>query len=94
MNVLTLMRLKAGRTVSHTTREAILTYLEVVEEPAPVIAIVRYMERMHRVDAGAVRTCLYRLHKQGRIRHPQAGWYQRIDTGSAGGDVLEQITPD
>lgn len=76
------------------TREAVLTYLEVVDEPAPVIAIARYMAQMHKVDAGAVRTCLYRLHKQGRIRRVAVGVYQRIDPDSAGADALAQIGPD
>ncbi len=80
--------------MNHTTRECILTYLEVVEEPAPVIAICNYMRKMHRVDAGAVRTCLWRLAKQGRIKRIDVGVYQRIDTRSAGADALEQISPD
>jgi predicted transcriptional regulator of viral defense system len=71
--------------LSHSTREAVLTYLEVVRDPVPTWAIVRYMDRMHKVDAGAVRTCLYRLHTQGLIRRVQVGVYQRIDTGSDGG---------
>ena len=76
------------------TREAVLTYLEVVDEPAPVIAICNYMRKMHRVDAGAVRTCLWRLAKQGRIKRIAVGVYQRIDTRSAERGALEQSPLD
>lgn len=78
----------------HRTRDLVLTYLEVVGEPAPVVAICTYMRRMHRVDAGATRTCLYRLHKQGLVRRLQFGVYQRIEPDSAGREALEQFPPD
>jgi len=71
-----------------------LTYINADSEPCSVLAIRNYMAKMHKVGAGAVRECLHRLTKEGLIRHVGVGFYQRIDTGSAGADALERISPD
>ena len=68
---------------NHTTREAVLTFLGADSEPVALIAICRYMRQMHRTDNGAVRECLRRLLKEGKVAHPARGFYQRIDQGSA-----------
>lgn len=64
-------------TQRHTTRDAVLTFLAADPEPRPLVAMYRYMKMMHKVDAGAVREQLRRLVKEGVIRHPSRGFYQR-----------------
>ncbi len=64
---------------NHTTRNLILTYLHVAGEPRPVRQITKYLHQMHRIDKGAVRTCLWRLVKEGKVTNPTWGYYQIRD---------------
>jgi hypothetical protein len=65
----------------HTTRDAILTYLQVDTEPVALCRVVKYMKVMHKVEYGAVRECLRRLCKAKVIAHPSRGMYQWGDRG-------------
>lgn len=60
----------------YATRELVLTYLRTVKEPRNLIAITRYMRKMHRVEAGATRTAIWRLAKLGEVRRVGRGEYQ------------------
>jgi predicted transcriptional regulator of viral defense system len=73
-----------------TTKECILTYLQVDTEPVALYLIHRYMAQMHRVSYGAVREQLARLRKAGAIERVGWGKY-RISAGLA---QLEQSQPD
>lgn len=61
----------------HTTRDAILTYLSVDDQPVTLGAICAYMRLVYKTDRGTVRACVHRLLKAGRVRHPATGFYQR-----------------
>lgn len=61
-----------------TTREALTTYLRVVDEPAVLIAITKYMYTMHQASPGATRTELYRLCKAGLVERVGVGLYRWI----------------
>ncbi len=66
-------------TARPATSALILTYLRVAGEPRPVRRVIRYMKTMHRVEAGATRTQLWRLCGAGEIVRTEPGWY-RIGT--------------
>jgi Mn-dependent DtxR family transcriptional regulator len=65
----------------HTTRDAVLRYLQMSGGRRSVWAIVRYMREIHGVDGGATRMMLQRLHSKGLIEHPKRGYYQWGLTG-------------
>ncbi len=60
----------------HTTRDAVLRYLQMTGGRRSVNAIVAYMRDYHHIDGGATRMMLQRLHARGLIEHPKRGFYQ------------------
>jgi hypothetical protein len=63
-------------TARYATRNAVLTYLRVANEPRPMVLIRRYMFVMHRASPGATRTQVWRLCRDGIIERVGLGLYQ------------------
>ena len=68
-------------TARYATRDLVLTYLRVANEPRPVIAIAKYMTAMHRVSRAATRSVLWRLCRDGKIERVGVGYYQVVRRG-------------
>ena len=69
-------------TARYAVRDAILTYLRVANEPRSVLIIARYMQRMHKIERGAVRTQLWRLCQAGLVERVGVGEYRVAPGGS------------
>jgi hypothetical protein len=67
----------------HTTRDAVLRYLQMSGGRRSLGAIVVYMCEYHRVKPGTTRMMLQRLYARGLIKRPRWGYYQAkgVETG-------------
>ncbi len=63
---------------NHTTKDALLTYLRVDDQPVALYAVKRYMQTMMHCSSGAINTCLWRLCRAGVLERVAPRWYRAL----------------
>lgn len=62
----------------HTTRDALLHYLRVDDQPCALYAIEKYLFVMFKVKHSATREQIYRLCRAGLVERTAPRWYRAI----------------